>query len=130
MFAGMALGAPCLSGIMSGLLYPAVKRRLSILAIAVSAFALMGLGYALIAQANDVSVLMAGLLLAGFGFGLNQPNCAAWLLSVASAESRGQASASLTLATCIGQLASLLIYDPMVSVFGWRRHFRSLRQPV
>ena len=51
-FAGMALGAPCLSGIMSGLLYPAVKRRLSIVAIAVSAFALMGLGYALIAQAE------------------------------------------------------------------------------
>jgi MFS family permease len=117
-FAGMALGTPCVSGIISGLLYPVAKRRLSLVAIAALAFSLMGVGYALIALATSVSILVAGLLVAGLGFGFNQPNCAAWLLSVANAQTRGRASAILTVATCVGQLASPIIYEPMVSKFG------------
>jgi MFS family permease len=122
-FAGLALGAPCLTGIGSGFVYPTIRDRLSLSAIAALAFAFMGVGYGLIAFATSVPGLFAGLLLAGVGFGLNQPNCAAWLLHVTSSDARGQASANLTMATCVGQLVSPIIYDPLVSAVGSRGAF-------
>jgi MFS family permease len=117
-YAGLALGAPCLTGMASGLMYPVLKRRLSPRWIAALAFILMGLGYGVIALATSVPALGMGLLLCGLGFGFNQPNCAAWLLSVAAADARGRAAAGLTFAVCLGQLLSPFVYDPLVSTFG------------
>ena len=116
--AGIALGAPCLSGMASGLMYPALKRRLPPRLVAAFAFSLMALGYAAISLAASVPALGIGLLLCGFGFGFNQTNCAAWLLSAAPPEARGRAAAGLTFAVCFGQLVSPFVYQPLVSMFG------------
>jgi MFS family permease len=117
-FAGLALGAPCLTGILIGTLYERVRRQFAFRSIAALAFALMGIGYGVIAIAASVPLVVLGLLLAGFGFGLNQPNCSAWLLSVVATEFRGRAAAALTFAVCAGQLASPLIYQPLVAMAG------------
>jgi MFS family permease len=116
--AGIALGAPCLSGMASGLMYPALKRRLPPRWVAALAFGLMGLGYVVMSLAASVPALGIGLLLCGFGFGFNQTNCAAWLLSVAPPEARGRAAAGLTFAVFFGQLLSPFVYQPLVAMFG------------
>ena len=102
----------------SGLMYPALKRRLPPRLVAAFAFSLMALGYAAISLAASVPALGIGLLLCGFGFGFNQTNCAAWLLSAAPPEARGRAAAGLTFAVCFGQLVSPFVYQPLVSMFG------------
>ena len=107
----------------SGAIYPILTRHLSLRQTAALAFALMGLGYALISFTASLPALGIGLLLAGFGFGFNQPNCVAWLLSRASPEARGRAAAGLTFAICLGQLVSPFLYDPLVSVLGSRATF-------
>ena len=121
--AGLGLGAPCLAGMASGAIYPILTRYLSLRQTAALAFALMGLGYAVISFTVSLPALGIGLLLAGFGFGFNQPNCVAWLLSRASPEARGRAAAGLTFAICLGQLVSPFLYDPLVSVLGSRATF-------
>ena len=116
--AGLALGTPCVSAMALGLSYARIKKKLSFRAIASLAFLLIAIGYAVIAVAANVPVLVAGLLLAGGGFGLNPPNCAGWLLSVVPPETRARASASLTFAICAGQLAAPFVYQPMVAMAG------------
>ena len=107
----------------SGAIYPILTRYLSLRQTAALAFALMGLGYAVISFTVSLPALGIGLLLAGFGFGFNQPNCVAWLLGRASPETRGRAAAGLTFAICLGQLVSPFLYDPLVSVLGSRATF-------
>jgi MFS family permease len=122
--AGLALGAPCLSGIAIGMLYGRIKRKLTHQAIAASAYLLTAIGYGVISVTTNLPLISLGLLLAGAGFGLNQPNCNAWLLSVVATEYRARAAAGLTFAVCAGQIASPLIYQPMVAMAGSAASFR------
>jgi MFS family permease len=117
-FAGLALGTPCLTGILIAALYDRVRQSLAFRSIAALAFALMGIGYGVISIAANVPLIVLGLLLAGLGFGLNQPNCGAWLLSLVATEVRGRAAAGLTFAVCAGQLASPFVYQPLVTFTG------------
>jgi MFS family permease len=117
-FAGLALGTPCLTGILVGALYGQVRHLFVFRSIAALAFALMGIGYGLISIAASMYLVVFGLLLAGFGFGLNQPNCSAWLLSLVATEFRGRAAAALTFVVCAGQLASPFVYQPLVTIAG------------
>jgi MFS family permease len=117
-FAGLALGTPCLTGILIGALYDRVRQWFAFRSIAALAFALMGIGYGVISISASMPLIVLGLLLAGFGFGLNQPNCSAWLLSLVATEFRGRAAAALTFAICAGQLASPFVYQPLVTIAG------------
>jgi len=117
-FAGVALGTPCLTGILIGTLFERVRQFFAFRSIAALAFALMGIGYAIISLVTNIPLVVAGLLLAGVGFGLNQPNCSAWLLSLVATEFRGRAAAGLTFAVCAGQLASPFVYQPLVATAG------------
>jgi MFS family permease len=105
-FAGLAVGTPCVTGILIAAPYDRVRQSLAFRSIAALAFAMMGIGYGVISIAANVPLIVLGLLLAGLGFGLNQPNCGAWLLSLVATEVRGRAAAGLTFAVCAGQLAS------------------------
>jgi len=118
LLAGLALGTPCLTGILIGVLYERVRQLFGFRSIAVLAFISMGLAYGLISMAASMPLVFFGLLLAGVGFGLNQPNCSAWLLDVVPAEFRGRAAAALTFAVCAGQLASPFVYQPLVTMAG------------
>jgi MFS family permease len=117
-FAGLALGTPCLTGVLIGMLYARMRQLFAFRSIAALAFALMSIGYGVISIAASMPLVVLGLLLAGIGFGLNQPNCSAWLLSVVSTEFRGRAAAALTFAVCTGQLASPFVYQPLVAMAG------------
>jgi MFS family permease len=116
--AGLALGTPCLSGVVLGVSYKSIKQRFSFGAIASLTFVLIAVGYSVIAAATNLPLLVFGLLLAGCGFGLNPPNCAGWLLTVVPAETRARAAASLTFAICAGQLTAPFVYQPMVAIAG------------
>ncbi|WP_245502248.1 MFS transporter [Bradyrhizobium betae] len=116
--AGIALGTPCLSGILVAILYGRVKRHLSFRTIAAAAFLLMSVSYGAISVTTSLPLLIFALLLAGAGFGLNQPNCSAWLLSQVTTEFAGRAAAGLTFAVCVGQIAAPLIYQALITSIG------------
>jgi MFS family permease len=62
-------------------------------------------------------------MVAGCGFGLNLPNCTAWLLSRVPESTRGRASGGLATSMFLGQLLSPFLYDPLVAYHGSRGAF-------
>ena len=115
---GIALGTAALSAALSSARYGHLRQQLSFLHIAVLAFVLMAVGYGLIAAFTAPAGIVAGLAIAGLGFGMNTPNCYAWLLDKVAAGARGKALGGLTTAMFLGQLVSPFLYEPMVGNLG------------
>ena len=115
---GIALGIASLSAAACSLYYGRVRAWLSFAGAAGIAFSLMALGYGLIAISATGTAAFVGLVFAGLGFGLNTPNCSAWLLSKVAAGARGKALGGLTTAFFLGQFASPFVYEPMVRLAG------------
>jgi MFS family permease len=115
---GVALGIAALSAATCSTQYKRLRRRLSFVNIAVLAYVLMSLGYGLIGASTNLAVIAVGLVLAGLGFGMNTPNCSAWLLTEAPAGARGRALGGLTSAIFLGQIVSPFVYEPIVRHLG------------
>jgi MFS family permease len=115
---GIALGTAALSAALSSARYGHFRQQLPFLHIAVLAFVLMAVGYGLIAAFAAPAGIVAGLAIAGLGFGMNTPNCYAWLLDKVAAGARGKALGGLTTAMFLGQLVSPFLYEPMVGNLG------------
>jgi MFS family permease len=115
---GAALGLASLSAAICSLRYGALRARLSFTSVSGLAFALMAAGYGLIAYASTTVTVFVGLILAGLGFGLNTPNCPAWLLAKVGSDVRAKALGGLTTAFFLGQLASPFVYEPIVRAVG------------
>ena len=115
---GVALGIAALSAAACSTQYERLRRRLSFVNIAALAYILMSLGYGLIGASTSLAIIAVGLVLAGFGFGMNTPNCSAWLLKETPAGARGRALGGLTSAIFLGQIVSPFIYEPTVRYLG------------
>ena len=121
--AGLALAVASLAAAATSMLYSRLRERLSFASLAALSFLLMAVGYAMIAFARSGTVVAVGLVVAGSGFGINLPNCTAWLLSRVSPRTRGQASGGLSTAMFLGQLVSAFLYEALVSRQGSARTF-------
>ena len=115
---GVALAMAALCAALTSTRYGHLRRHLSFMQIAGFAFALMAVGYGSIAVFTAPAGIVAGLAVAGLGFGMNTPNCSACLLDKAPAGARGKALGGLTTAMFLGQLASPFVYEPMLGVLG------------
>ena len=115
---GAALAIAAFCAALCSTRYRHLRQHLSFAQIAVLAFALMAVGYGSIAVFTAPAGIVAGLAVAGLGFGMNTPNCNAWLLDKVPAGARGKALGGLTTAMFLGQLVSPFIYEPMVGLLG------------
>jgi MFS family permease len=106
--------------------YSVFRRWLSFEMIAALSYVFMSFGYLLIGGFPSLPVVIAGLVLAGIGFGLNAPNSIAWLLSRVRADARASALGGLTSAIFLGQIAAPFVYDPLVRAFGSGNAFLSV----
>jgi MFS family permease len=113
-----SLAIAALTAAASSTQYHRLRNRLSFETIAAVAYLLMSSGYCLIGFASTLPGIAVGLVLSGIGFGMNAPNCSAWLLSKVPAGARGRALGALTTAIFLGQIASPFIYEPLVRLLG------------
>jgi MFS family permease len=116
--AGIALAIASLAAAAASMLYPRVRRRLRFAPVAALSFCFIALGYGAIGMAISPGLFAAGLAIAGLGFGLNLPNCTAWLLSRAPENIRGRAAGGLATSMFLGQFLSPFLYDPVVAYHG------------
>jgi MFS family permease len=126
MLPAFSLSIAALTSAICATRYDVLRRWLSFEMIAVLAYVLMSFGYFLIGGFRSLPAVMAGLVLSGFGFGLNAPNSPAWLLSRVPTGARGRALGGLTSAIFLGQIAAPFVYDPLVRVFGSGNTFLSV----
>jgi len=76
------------------------------------------LGLFIISQASSISGLFFATAPIGMGFGLLFVNTNAWFLSRVPAHKRGKASGVLTSSFFLGQFASPILFEPIVSAYG------------
>lgn len=120
---GIGLGTASAAAAVSSLVYAAIKLRTGFKEISSVAFLISAIGYVIIAYADSRLALALGLVLSGFGFGLNIPNATNWLIETVDAGVRGRAFGWLTFAMYLGQLVSVPMHSSLVGAIGTRGAF-------
>ena len=115
---GVAIGLMTLVGALSSMQFQKIKTKLSHPQIYILFALLMGIGYLTIYSANSYALLLAGLIIAGSGFGLLMPNVNVWLVSFAPASRRGKFVGGLATCFLLGQFVSPLLLEPLVRKIG------------
>jgi len=103
---------------LTSMQYAKIKARFSFMQIYAVTFALFALGLFIISQASSISGLYFATAPMGMGFGLLFVNTNAWFLSRVPAHKRGRASGVLTSSFFLGQFASPILFEPIVSNYG------------
>jgi MFS family permease len=81
-------------------------------------FGLMAAGYAIIASASGLAIIIAGAAIAGLGMGALMPNLTTMLMAAVPPASRGKAAGILTTAVFGGQFLSPLVSSPLAERIG------------
>ena len=112
MGAAIALGNTV--GALTSLAYHKFKNRMNFVAIYAVIFLSMSLGYFVVAAAGSYLVALAGMAIAGIGFGLYVPNHSSWILSIVSAKRRGFGVGLVTTAMFLGQFCAPILVQPFI----------------
>ena len=112
MGAAIALGNTV--GASSSLVYHKFKSRMNFVAIYAVIFLSMALGYFVVAMATSYAAALAGMVVAGIGFGLYVPNHSSWILSIVSAKRRGFGVGIVTTAMFLGQFSAPILVQPFI----------------
>lgn len=103
---------------LTSMQYARIKARLSYMQIYSATFLLFGTGLFFISQASNIAGLFWATTPIGMAFGLLLVNTNSWFLSQVPASRRGKASGLLTSSFFLGQFASPLLFEPIVSAYG------------
>jgi len=102
---------------ITSLQYAKIKAKFSYIQIYAVTFTLFAIGLFIISRANNIAELFFATAPIGMGFGLLIVNTNAWFLSLVPAQNRGKASGILTSSFFLGQFASPILFEPIVSAF-------------
>jgi MFS family permease len=107
-----------LSMSLSGLAYGWIKKRLSYPKIVSLGFGLAAIGYLMTGIYQIPWVVMVGILVAGIGLGLNNPNFVTWLAELTPEPLRGRVLGSRLTFNFLGQFLSPILVQPLIAVGG------------
>ncbi|MEM8531078.1 MAG: MFS transporter [Chloroflexota bacterium] len=109
---GTAIAAMTLAAALVSLQFQRIRARLSANLVFALTFGFMAIGYLTISQSAQYGMVIVGLLVAGVGLGMLQPNLAGWLAPLIPASLRGQAFGLLTMSLFLGQFISPVFFQP------------------
>jgi len=115
---GFVIAASMVFTAATSMQYARIKARFSFMQIYAVTFTLFSLGLLIISQASSITELFFATAPIGMGFGLLFVNTNAWFLSRVPAHKRGKASGVLTSSFFLGQFASPILFEPIVSAYG------------
>lgn len=115
---GLMLASATLFAASSALLYRRCQSLFKFAAIYGLTFGCAAVGYTLISWGANYFVILAGLAIAGSGFGLLVPNLNFHLVSVTSDAVRGRILSGITTTFFLGQFLSPLISQPISRMVG------------
>ncbi|PHS31989.1 MAG: hypothetical protein COA92_07370 [Sulfurovum sp.] len=103
---------------LTAMQYAKIKTKFSYIQIYAATFTLFGTGLFIISQATSIAGLFFATAPIGMGFGLLFVNTNAWFLSKVPAHKRGKSAGILTSSFFLGQFASPILLEPIVSAYG------------
>ena len=110
---GLAIASMTLAFAVGSVFYGRVLARRDHIAVLMAAFALFGLGYALISLGGSPVTMYLGLVVSGIGMGLVVPNLYLWLANETPLAIRGRVLGGFTTALFLGQFLSPIISHPI-----------------
>jgi len=110
--AAIALGNTV--GALISLVYHRFRANMSFIAIYAFIFFSMAGGYYILTLAHDYWTSLAGMVVAGLGFGLYAPNHSSWILTIVSPKRRGYAVGLVTTAMFLGQFSAAIALQPFI----------------
>jgi MFS family permease len=116
--AGAAVATSSLVSAFGSAAFVRFRAGSGVLGVYAWAFAFMAAGYALIGVADSYFVVIAGVVLSGFGVGLFFPNSNLWVLAIAPAALRGRVVGGLTASIFLAQFCSPILTQPVVALHG------------
>jgi len=120
---GFALAGRTLSSSIAAAFYSKLKQNVSFIRLAAIGFSFAGIGFGTIALTNGYFALIGGLVLAGVGTGIVNPNANVWVSRKTPERLYGRAIGGLTTSFYVGQLASTFISESLVGQFGLNSTF-------
>lgn len=124
--AGIGIASLLLVMAIASSSYHRLRVMLSTRVVYTLGFAIVGLGYVLLARVDDRTESYAALVVLGMGFGLLRPNLMAWVSVSVPASHRGRVFGLLTTSFFLGQFISPVLTQPVVSTSGHAALFRGL----
>jgi MFS family permease len=112
---GLALSLNTLASVAVALFYRQVKAKLSFQSIYAIVFLALAVNHLVTAAADSYWVVVIGLVVGGLGLGLMPPNISMWVATVAPEHVRGRSIGGMAAALFLGQFASPLLAQPLLS---------------
>lgn len=119
----LALAAMMFTMLPVSLLYPRVSERMTAPSIVAAAFVAPAIGFLVLATAQQVWAIMAGLMIIATGLAIAGPSVSNWVVSSADESVRGRAVGVLTTGLFAGQFLSPVITQPIIDAVGLRPSF-------
>jgi MFS family permease len=101
-------------GALISLSYHKFRAIMSFPAIYAFIFFSMAVGYYILTLASNYWTSLAGMVVAGMGFGLYVPNHSSWILTIVSPHRRGYAVGLVTTAMFLGQFSTAIALQPFI----------------
>ncbi len=114
---GIAISSSTLSSALVSFNLRRIRKIASFPAIYITAFSVMGIGYLMVAGAENYTFVLFGLLIAGLGLGMFMPAGNLWMMEVVPAQIRGRMIGRLSTATFTAMFLSPILLQPAVSFF-------------
>jgi len=106
-----------------GLNFRRLRARWSFPRLATAMFAAFALGLVVIGTAGSLWTAALGMVVVGFGIGLQNPTVNGWVVASVAPDARTKALGLLTSALFLGQFASPLVAQPLIDAAGLGRTF-------
>lgn len=116
---GLLLAVMTLFNATSSLVYQVVRTRIGFHGDLVATFALVTIGFAILAPATSYVQVLIALAVVGLGFGQLLPNLNMWMSTIAPPDKRGRLLGTLSTALFMGQFVSPLVARPFVTAGGY-----------
>jgi MFS family permease len=111
---GFAIAFINVASVITSLNYSRIRRELSFSTIMGIVYILIFFGFVIISQTDSYTMMIAGIIVCGLGFGLMMPNINLWLISVAPAPMRGRLVGYLNAAMFSGMFISPIAIQPLI----------------
>lgn len=120
---GFVIATAMIFNALTAMQYAKIKAKYSYMQIYAATFSLFSFGLFLIYYAHSIHELFYATAFIGMAFGMLFVNTNSWFLASVPASKRGRASGLLASSFFLGQFASPLLFEPIVSAYGIQKLF-------
>jgi MFS family permease len=113
---GFAIASMNVASVLTSVNYSRIRKRLSFPMIMAVVYFIIAVGFVIISQTSSYTMMIAGIMVCGLGFGMMMPNINLWLISIAPMEMRGRLVGYLNSAVFLGMFLSPVALQPLIMI--------------